>query len=96
VFTVRYVPKKVSQLSSKDSKVALIGIVTQRRDGVFVLDDGTARADIFFDSNVDAKTVRVFCSIADQKIKADSVQKLDGLDLDLFKRVEDLYSRYYV
>lgn len=89
-------PRKISQLSAKDSKVVLTGTVIQRRDGVFVLDDGTARTEIFFDGNVEPKAVRAFCTVVDEKLKADVIQNMDGLDQSLYKRVEDLYSRYYV
>ena len=95
MFAVHYKPMRISQLSAKDSKVALTGTVVQRRDGVFVLDDGNAKADIFFGGRVEAKTVRAFCTIADNRINADVVQNLDGMDLSLFNKVEDLYNKLY-
>ena len=100
MFAVNYKPKKISELSPKDSKVALLGNITQRKDGSFVLDDGTARIEIFFDNSafnvLDIKLARIFCSVSEEKLSADIIQNLEGLDLDLFKKTEDLYSRYYV
>jgi len=100
VFAVHYKPRKISELSQKDSKVALVGNITQRKDSSFVLDDGTARIEVFFDNDsinvLDIKTVRVFCSVSDERLTADVVQKLDGMDIELFKKAEDLYSRYHV
>jgi len=100
VFAIHYKPRKISELSPKDSKVALVGNITQRKDSSFVLDDGTARIEIFFDNDsinvLDIKLARAFCSVTEDKLHVDVVQKLDGLDLSLFKKTEDLYSRYYV
>jgi hypothetical protein len=96
VFTTHYNPKKISHISAKDSKVALVGSVVQNKDKSFILDDGTGKIEIFFDQGIDSKLVRAFCSISEEKLSADAVQNLDGMDLNLFKRVEDLYSRYYV
>jgi hypothetical protein len=100
VFAVHYRPRKISELSPKDSKIAIVGNITQRKDSSFVLDDGTARIEVFFDNDtvnvLDIKLARAFCSVMEDKLHADIVQKLDGMDLDLFKKTEDLYSRYYV
>lgn len=96
MFTQHYKPKKISQLSPKDSRVALTGSIVQKRENSFILDDGTARTEIFFDGKVEAKVVRAFCSVVEDKLKADVVQNLDSLDINLFKKVEELYNRYYV
>lgn len=93
MFALHYKPKKISQLSPKDSRVALVGNIIQKRENSFILDDGTARTEIFFDGKVEAKVVRAFCSVVEEKLKADVVQSLDGLDLNLFKKVEE-YNRY--
>jgi hypothetical protein len=96
VFVARYIPKKVSSISPKDSKVVLAGSVAQKKEKSFILDDGTGKIEVFFEGNLNASLVRAFCSVSEEKINADIVQNLDGLDLNLFKRVEDLYNRYYV
>jgi len=95
VFVTHYKPKKISQLSTKDSKVALTGSIIQRKENSFILDDGTARTEIFFDGNVEAKFIRAFCSIVEEKLKADLIQSLDSLDLNLFKKVEELYNKVF-
>jgi hypothetical protein len=95
VFSKYYKLKKASQVSAKDQRIALVGNIAQRKPNSFVLDDGTAKIEIAFEGNLEAKTVRAFCSVEDEKIKADLIQNLDGLDLNLFKRVDDLYSKVF-
>jgi len=95
MFTNRYIPKKISQLTDKDSRISLIGSITQSKENSFILDDGTAKAEISFEGKLENKLVRVFCSIMDEKLKSDIVQPLEGLDLNLFKKVEDLYNKVF-
>jgi hypothetical protein len=95
MFTNHYIPKKISQLTSKDSRISLVGNIIQSKENSFILDDGTAKAEIPFEGKLESKLVRVFCSIADEKLKADVVQPLEGLDLNLFKKVEDLYNKVF-
>ncbi len=95
MFANHYIPKTISQLTTKDSRVALIGNIAQSKENSFVLDDGTARVEISFEGELKSKLVRVFCSIMDEKLKADVIQPLDGLDLNLFKKVEELYNKVF-
>ena len=77
-----------------DSKIAVIGRVVQTDSNSFILEDDTGKVEIFFEENVDQnKIVRAFCTIADGKLKADIVQKLENFDSNLFKTVEELYNR---
>ncbi len=89
-----YKPRKISQITSSDSKVALVGTVSQVNENSFVVDDGTGKAEISSDIKVEEnKIVRVFCMASGGKLKADIVQNLENLDLNLFKTVEELYSK---
>ncbi len=89
----RYKPVKISQLKENDSRVALVGSVTSVKSDSFVLDDGEARVEILSEQPVERKLVRVFCNIADNKLKADVIQNLEGLDVNLFKKIEELYNK---
>ena len=92
---VHYKPRKISEINEKsDSKIAIIGNVAELGENSFILDDGSAKAEIVFEGEVKRnKTLRVFCSIVDNQLKADIVQNLEGFDLNLFKRVKELYNR---
>lgn len=89
----RYKPVKISQLTNNDSRVALLGNITSVKDNSFILDDGEARVEIISEQPVERKLVRVFCSILDDKLKADVIQQTEGLDLNLFKKIEELYNK---
>jgi len=89
-----YPPRKISSISKTDSRIALIGRIIKVAENSFVLEDETGKIEIFSDQEVkEGELVRVFCSLLDGKLKADIVQSLKGFDLNLFKRVEELYKK---
>ena len=95
MFGLYYRPRGISEINKKtDGKVAVVGKVVESRENSFVIEDGIAKVEIVFEGKVEKnKTVRVFCSITENQLKADVIQSLDGLDLNLFKRVKELYNR---
>ncbi|MEM5772640.1 MAG: hypothetical protein QXL86_00190 [Candidatus Aenigmatarchaeota archaeon] len=89
-----YSLRKISSISKTDSRVALIGKVSEALENSFILEDETGKVEIFSEQEVkEGEIVRVFCSLLDGKLKAEIVQSLKGFDLNLFKRVEELYKR---
>jgi hypothetical protein len=91
---LHYKPKKVSEIRPKDSRIALIGKVFKTGGNSFVLDDNTGKVEIVSDMVVERnKMIRVFCSLVEEKLKADIIQSLEGLDLNLFKKTEELYNK---
>jgi hypothetical protein len=89
-----YLPKKISSITASDSKVAIIGNVSEVSGNSFILDDGTGKIEIASDQAVEnGELIRVFCSSVDGKLKADVIQSLKGFDLNLFKKIEELYSK---
>ena len=92
--TSHYIPKQVSEVSPTDSRVSIIGNVATAGENSFVLDDGTGKIEIISDMPVERnKLVRVFCSVVDEKLKADIMQDMEGFDVNLFKKVKGLYNR---
>ncbi len=91
--TYHYVPKQVSEVTPTDSKVTIMGNVVAVGENSFVLDDGTGKIEILSDTQVErTKLVRVFCSVVEEKLKSDIVQDVEGLDVNLFKKVKELYN----
>lgn len=89
-----YVTRQISEVSPMDLLVSLMGNVNAVGENSFVLDDGTGKIEVSSDIPVErSKLLRVFCSVADEKLKADIVQDVEGLDLELFKKVKELYNR---
>lgn len=89
-----YAPKQVSDVKTTDSRVSLLGKIIGAGENSFVLDDGTGKIEIMSDFIPERNRLfRVFCSVADEKLKADVVQDMEGLDVNLLKKVEGLYNR---
>jgi len=89
-----YLPKKISSISSSDNKVAIIGTVSETSENSFIIDDGTGKIEIISDQTAEkGELIKVFCSSIEGKLKADVIQSLKAFDLNLFKEVEELYSK---
>lgn len=87
-----YKPRKISSITKKDSKISIVGRVIDTKEGSFTLEDSTGKIEIASEEKVEKnEMIRVFCSFVEGNLKADVIQNLEGLDLDLFKKVEELY-----
>jgi hypothetical protein len=90
----RYVPKKISEIKDIDSKVSIIGKIQDSKSNSFLIEDETGKLELFTEQNVEAgNLVRVFCSLVEGRPKADVIQSLNGLDINLYHKVEDLYRK---
>ncbi|MBI2034870.1 MAG: hypothetical protein HYT11_04025 [Candidatus Levybacteria bacterium] len=90
----RYVTKQISEVAPTDSRVSIIGNVVKTDENSFVLDDGTGKIEVTSDIQVEMnKLIRIFCSVVDEKLKADIIQDVNELDLNLFKKVKELYNK---
>ncbi len=90
----RYLPKKISEVKRTDSRVSVMGTVFSAGENVFGIEDSSGKTEIF--SEFPAKVgdlVRVFCTTVDGRLKADAVQSLNGLDLNLYQKVQELYRK---
>ena len=88
-----YTQKQISEVSPTDSRVSIMGSVVNAGDNSFILDDGTGKIEVSSEIPVGRnKLFRVFCSVIDEKLKADVVQDVEGLDVELFKKVKELYN----
>ncbi len=99
----RYVPKKVSDIDPEvDVRVRITGTIIDSQDSVILVDDGTGTVRVVV-SDQEKKLnmgdlVRVFGVISKTpegiEIVASVLQKMNGFDLNLFKKVEELYNRW--
>ena len=91
---MNYKPKRISQVTKEDSRVSVIGKVLEVGENSFVLQDDSSATEVFSDIHAEKdKLVRVYCSVIEGQLKADVMQDLTGLDLSLFKKVEELYNK---
>ena len=92
-----YRPTKISELKSNVGKVAILGRVIDSSSGSMVIDDDSGKVEVVVTSEMVAaakeKIVRVFYSVAEGKLKADVVQDISGLDMDLFNKMQELYEK---
>jgi len=101
-FKNHYIKKIITEINpDTDLKVKLIGFVVDKKDDTVVLDDGSGKVNVFVDIpsmmekiNVN-QAVRVFGSTLPTEngfeIKADLIQDLTNLNINLYKKVEELY-----
>lgn len=91
--------RKIASLNpDKDVNVSVIGRVIDVKENIIVIDDGTGAVRVvLMESAKDLKTeniIRVFGQLisvqGEMKIRAQFYQKLDGLDLNLYKKYLEL------
>ena len=98
-----YVKKAIDNINPEvDYKVKIVGLVVDKTDSSIVVDDGKSKARVFLDPEWMEKVgihqlIAVFGSTipSDEgvELKADAVQDLTGLNLNLYKKVEELYKK---
>jgi hypothetical protein len=90
----RYVPRKIAEIKSSDTRVSVIGRIVESGNNSITLEDESGRAEIFSEHPAEVgKLVRVFCTAIEGRLKAEIVQSLNGFDINLFQKVQDLYRK---
>ena len=103
-FKNHYVKRKIPEINpDTDLKVKVLGFVVDKKDDTLMIDDGSGKVKVFVDiPNVMEKInvnqlVRVFGSTLPTEdgfeIKADVIQDLSNLNINLYKKVEELYNK---
>ena len=94
------VRKKVSDIGKDDVRVQLLGTIIDKKDNVIVIDDGTGKINVSFAESVKFEAnqlVRVFGRVIPTEsgfeIQGEVIQDMKGIDLDLFRKVEELEER---
>jgi hypothetical protein len=90
---VRYTPKKISEITERDSFISVTGRVETVGNNFFVVDDGQKLEVVSEEALERGKLVRVFCSRLEGRWKADIVQNLGELDLEMFEKAEEVYRK---
>ena len=77
-----------------DIRVRILGHIIDKSDGVLVVDDGSAKAEIVtddFDAFDIDDTVRIFCRVLPlengYELRAEIIQKLNSMDMELYRKV---------
>lgn len=91
---IHYIPKKISDLKQTDRKVAIMGKIISAEENSFVVDDESGKVEIFSEEPVESnKLVRAFCTVIEGRLKADAVQDLNNFDLNLYRKIKELYRK---
>jgi hypothetical protein len=103
-FKNHYENRKIPEINPDvDSKVKILGFVVDKKDDTMILDDGSGKIKVFVDmSGLMEKIkinqlVRVFGSTLPTEdgfeIKSDAIQDLSNLNINLYKKVQELYNK---
>ncbi len=89
--------RKISEIKIGDERVRIVGLVIDKKDAEFVLDDGSGQITVLFDDPAltegisTGSKVRVFgmpLNAGDvNELRAEIIQKVDMLDLELYEEV---------
>ncbi len=94
MLTKRYVPKIISEIIESDSKISIIGKIISVYENGFKIEDKSGKIDISSTYPINNNSlVRVFCTFNSKTLKADIVQPLNGLDVNFYHKVEELYRK---
>jgi hypothetical protein len=89
-------PRKIADINpEKDIRVRIMGRILDKYDGTIVVDDGTGKAEIIAEECAleSGAPVRVFCRVMPLEngfeLRAEIVQNMAALDMDLYKKVHE-------
>jgi len=91
---LHYKPKKISSIKENDFRVCIIGKIIETKENSFVIRDESGELEILSNKPLEKNSiVRIFCSREEDKFKADVIQNLNELDLNLYSKIKELYNR---
>lgn len=93
--------KHIADISpDKDIRVRILGTVLDVSEGTILIDDGTSKAEVQFDSAEETASLergqlvrivaRVLPLIDGFALRGEAVQDMSGFDMQLFKRARDI------
>lgn len=86
--------KYIKNLIKDDFNVAVAGMVVNKQDNSFILDDGTGQVMVYSNNEVNGDFVRVFgrVNIIDNNLHVQGfiIQDISKVDKFLYKKVKDL------
>ncbi len=87
-----YKRRRINEIG-KEERICLIGKVAKVGEDSFLLEDETGMIEILSSFKVEkGKVVRVFAKRVGDKFIAEIIQDFSKVDLNLFKRVEEVYN----
>ena len=96
------IERRISEINPKvDVRVRIVGTVLGNSDNTIVIDDGSGKTEIYFNSPVDyikcGQTIRVMTRIMPLidgfECRGECIQNLESFDVSLYKDVMKIISR---
>ncbi|HLD41394.1 MAG TPA: replication protein RepA [archaeon] len=90
------VEKSIADIEERDVRVRVTGTVIDNQGNTCVLDDGTGRISVTFDTPLElkAKLVRVIGRVMPfengVELRGEIIQNMEGLDLYVFKKLSSI------
>lgn len=88
------ISKKISSINENDVRVRLLGRIIEKSDSSVILDDGSGKTEIIFDTNPQDSVgdlVRIYTRVLPLEngfeLHAEFSQSMKKLDIDLYKKV---------
>ena len=96
--------RRIADISpEKDIRVRILGTVLDVSESIILIDDGTAKTEVQFDTPEEVEklrqgqTVRVIARVLPLiegfALRGEAVQDMSGFDMQLYKRAHDIISR---
>ncbi len=89
--------RNISDIKPEDIRVGVTGTIIGKQGNIIVLDDGSGKVNVSFEEPVkfrENQLVRVFGRVmpleSGVEIQGEIMQDMEGLDLELKKKVENL------
>lgn len=92
-------PRKISEIKISDEHVRVVGLVVDKKEAEFTLDDGSGHLTIIFDDPAMAGDIRIGSKVrvfgtplsvsGSSELHAEIIQIVDGLDLELYDKVRN-------
>ena len=103
-FRNHYIKRNIPEINPEvDLKIKVLGFVVDKKENTFVIDDGSGKVKVFVDEaslldNINInQLIRVFGSTLPTEdgfeVKVDAIQDLSNLNINLYKKVEELYNK---
>jgi len=92
-------PRKISEIKIGDERVRVVGLVVDKKEGEFTLDDGSERLAVIFDDPAMVEGIEVSSRVrifgtplsvsGTNELHAEILQKVDGLDFAIYRDVRN-------
>ena len=93
------VERKIGEIGKNDVRVSVLGTIVDKKDNVVVIDDGTGKIQVTFDDTVSCEIkqlVRIFGRVIPiengVELQGELCQDMSKVDLDMYKKVKDMWS----